>query len=64
MSSAHKLLLDDFGLASLYDQHKRDLLEILDDRSHDVEQTSAAQGRVDAQASCSPSGDPPRRALI
>lgn len=26
------LLLDDFGLASLADQHKRDLLEILDDR--------------------------------
>jgi len=26
------LLLDDFGLASLSDQHKRDLLEILDDR--------------------------------
>jgi len=26
------LLLDDFGLTSLSDQHKRDLLEILDDR--------------------------------
>jgi DNA replication protein DnaC len=26
------LLLDDFGLATLSDQHKRDLLEILDDR--------------------------------